>query len=571
VADTPRILILGENDRQVGALADQLRDAYEPIVPKTLEGGLSELRENDVAGICLVGVEDDPEASAALLLQHGGILQQLPEGLVLLDSSLNIVWANPRFKNLAESDESPIGQGFYDVFGTPDILGPDFCPFHTALGSGTASKSTLRVGERSYYQVQATPVITPGKSAPNMVVVTVRDISAETLQQQKLNAIYQAGLELGDLAPQEILEMSVDDRIELLKSKIVAYTQDLLEFETVEIRLVDQATKRLEPLLVSGMEKLAADRVLYAKPQGNGVTGFVAATGKSYLCEDTANDPLYLPGAPGARSSLTVPLILHDQILGTFNVESARPGAFNENDLQFLELFSREVAVALNTLELLVAEKMTTASESINAILREVARPVDEVINDAARVLERYIGHEPNVTERLQRILKHTRDIKQLIQKVGEAIAPKVAHPPLPPKPQRPKLRSKRILVADNDDSVREAAHDLLGRFGCEVETAHNGDEALLMARRFDYDVVLADIRLPDMTGYECFCGLKEIQEDLPVILMTGFGYDPDHSIVKARQAGLKAVLYKPFRIDQLLEEVEAACSTAEENTIHAE
>ncbi len=571
MAELPRILILGDNDQQVGALADQLRDAYSPVIVSSMESGLAQLGSDDIAGVCVAGVEHDPVPAAALLLQQGGLLQQLPDGLVLLDSSLNIVWCNPRFQQLATTDEPPLGRGFYDVFGTPDILGPDFCPFHTALGSGTPAKSTLRIGDRSFFQVHATPVTCMGHTAPNMVVVLVRDISAETLQQQKLNAIYQAGLELGDLAPQEILEMSVDDRIELLKSKIVHYTQDLLEFETVEIRLVDQATKRLEPLLVSGMEKLAADRELYAKPQGNGVTGFVAATGKSYLCEDTANDPLYLPGAKDARSSLTVPLVLHDHILGTFNVESTRPGAFTENDLQFLELFSREVAIALNTLELLVAEKLTTASESINAILREVARPVDEVINDAARVLERYIGHEPNVTEKLQRILKHTRDIKQLIQKVGEAIAPKVANPPVPQRPQRPKLRSKRILVADDDASVREAAHELLGRFGCEVETAHNGDEALLMARSFQYDAVLADIRLPDMTGYECFCQLREHQPDLPVILMTGFGYDPDHSIVKARQAGLKAVLYKPFRIDQLLEEVEAACCQAEENALHAE
>jgi len=38
---------------------------------------------------------------------------------------------------------------------------------------------------------------------------------------------------------------------------------------------------------------------------------------------------------------------------------------------------------------------------------------------------------------------------------------------------------------------------------------------------------------------------------------MTGFGYDPGHSIVKARQAGLQAVLYKPFRLDQLINTVE--------------
>ena len=50
---------------------------------------------------------------------------------------------------------------------------------------------------------------------------------------------------------------------------------------------------------------------------------------------------------------------------------------------------------------------------------------------------------------------------------------------------------------------------------------------------------------------------LKEMMEAVPMALMTGFGYDPGHSIVKARQAGLQAVLYKPFRLDQLLETVE--------------
>ena len=43
---------------------------------------------------------------------------------------------------------------------------------------------------------------------------------------------------------------------------------------------------------------------------------------------------------------------------------------------------------------------------------------------------------------------------------------------------------------------------------------------------------------------------------------MTGFGYDPAHSIVKARQHGLKSVLYKPFRLEQLLTEVEKAVSS---------
>jgi hypothetical protein len=52
---------------------------------------------------------------------------------------------------------------------------------------------------------------------------------------------------------------------------------------------------------------------------------------------------------------------------------------------------------------------------------------------------------------------------------------------------------------------------------------------------------------------------LQEILDPVPLVLMTGFGYDHVHSIVKPRQAGLhpKAILYKPFRLDQLLETVE--------------
>lgn len=557
----PKVLILGGNSDQTASMAETLSGRFEAVRAENMEEGLSLLHKSEFCGICLLDQSQRDLFDASLLAQAGGILSQIPDGLALLDLDLNILWSNVTFRTLAGAKEFVPQQNFYEAFGAPEILGPDLSPFHTALGSGTTAKSTLRIGEKLYFQVQVTPATPQGETTPRFLVVSVRDISGEILQQQKLNAIYQAGLELGDLAPNDLLQMSVQDRVELLKSRIVHYTKDLLEFETVEIRLLDRSTKCLEPLLVFGMDPVAAGRELHARPQGNGVTGFVAATGKSYLCEDTANDPLYLPGAPDARSSLTVPLILHEQILGTFNVESTKPGAFSENDLQFLELFSREVAVALNTLELLVAEKMTTLTESTELMLREVANPVDEVLNDAAWILERYIGHDPTVSQRLQKILKHTRDIKQLIQKVGESITPKVAHSPLPPRPQRPKLRHKRVLVADNDEAVRRAAHELLGRFGCEVETAHNGEEALLMVRSFHYDAVLADIRLPDMSGYDCFCQLGESQEGVAVILMTGFGYDPGHSIVKARQRGLKAVLYKPFRVDQLLDEVEKAVS----------
>jgi CheY-like chemotaxis protein len=560
VSVRPKLLVFGRLDAVAGESLAEFRERFEVVVPDDLREGLRLLQEGAFDGLFLAGAD---AATPGSLLDAGGILECLPDGVVLLDADLHILWASRRLRELAGREEaSLVGENFYDALGTPEILGPDFCPFHTALGSGEASKSTLRLSEKRYFEVHAQPIAGSEEEMPAYLAVVVRDISDEVLQRQKLNAIYQAGLELGDLTPHELLDMSVEERVELLKSRILHYTKDLLQYDTVEIRLLDKPSRRLEPLLAVGMQPIAENRTLYAEPTGNGVTGFVAATGKSYLCEDTHQDPLYLPGAAGARSSITVPLVFHDEILGTFNVESPRVGAFNENDLQFLELFAREIAVALNTLELLVAEKMTTASESTETILREVAGPVDEILNDAAWILERYIGHEPSVCERLNRILKDARDIKLLIQRVGENLQ---RHSPRGTgalqRPQRPKLKGKRILVVDSDESVRRAAHALLGRFGCEVETAHDGDEALLMARSFHYDAVLVDIRLPDMNGYECFMKLREIHEHLEVILMTGFGYDPAHSIVKARQHGLKSVLYKPFRLDQLLGEVEKAVS----------
>ena len=123
-------------------------------------------------------------------------------------------------------------------------------------------------------------------------------------------------------------------------------------------------------------------------------------------------------------------------------------------------------------------------------------------------------------------------------------------------------LRGKRVLVVDEDGSVREDAHRLLEGYGCIVETARSGDQAILMVRdaseKDRYDVIISDIKLPEYSGFQLMMRLKKIIDPVPMILMTGFGYDPGHSIVHALQNGLhpKARLYKPFRLDQLIDVV---------------
>jgi CheY-like chemotaxis protein len=563
LSEKSKILVVGNSLQRNRELLTQLSTVHTVEQVGSPIRALAKLSHEVFDGVYVTSEHFHDAVQLATLLQNERILREMPEGVVLLDADNTILWGNGRLAAWF-GHESVVGLNFYKLLKDPEIIGPDFCPFHTAL-AGHSSSSTLRTCDGRYFQVHAAALREDHEDPPRHLIVTVRDVTQEMLQQQKLDAIHQAGIELADLKPEEMLHMAAEQRIDLLKSNILHFTKDLLHYDVVEVRLLDQESGRLEPLLAEGMTSEAAGRELFALPQNNGVTGFVAATGKSYLCADTAQDPLYLEGAQGARSSLTVPLLLHDDVIGTFNVESPKPGAFTESDLQFLEIFCRDLAVALNTLDLLAAEMASTAKKSVEAIHSAVALPIDDILNDAVNIMERYIGHDPEVVARLRNILEHARDIKHVIQKVGRKMAPSTAHAAPWQTEERPKLKNRQILVVDADEQVRGAAHALLERYGCNVETAHNGGEAVSMVRSGQsadaYGCIIADIRLPDMNGYELMCKLGELMRPLPLVLMTGFGYDPGHSIVKARQAGLRHVLYKPFRLDQLLDTVETMVS----------
>ena len=584
MAAKPKVLCVGDPTLRDAAVIGHLQETYDVVEVNNSVEALAELVKGSFASVLIYSDEIAEKLRVGSLLQSERILEGMPDGLVLLDQQNTVFWANDWVNrwsasinsesNDADSKTALVGRDFYDLFQRPEILGNDVCPFGAAFASRKSRCTTMRCDENHFFQVHAVPVHdTDDSLSANTLIVTIRDVTVETQQQQKLAAIHQAGIELADLTTEEVFNMEVEDRIELLKSNILHYPKDLLKYDVVEIRLLGSEGGALMPLLSVGIIEEAATRPLVAEMKGNGVTGYVAATGKSYLCEDTTKDPLYIEGSVGAKSSMTVPLIQHEQVIGTFNVESPEPHAFSQDDLQFLEIFSRDVAAALNTLELLVAQQANTAQASVEAIHREVALPVDEILNDAVNVMEGYIGHEPGVVNRLERILKNARDIKQLIHKVGQELAPAEAVPQFAQGPERKFLRRKKVLVVDADEAVRGAAHSLLERYGCVVETAHEGSEATFMVRNVgneqSYDVIIADINLPDMSGYDLFMKLRDLVNPVPLVLMKGFGYDPGHAMVKARQAGLhpKGVLYKPFRLDQLLEVCETMIETYGESS----
>jgi two-component system, sensor histidine kinase SagS len=559
VPDKPRLLVIDRDSSQGKSTLDCLIHSFDCVTARTISKALALLRDQKFDAVYVDASQLSAVRWVGMMIQAEEILDAISDGVAVVDPDLKIIWANPEFQLLTNSSIQTLGAPFYRALGEPEILGPDPCPFTSAVAAKAPASTAIKFGGNRYLRLTVTPVFDASSTLTHLIALT-RETTDETQQQLKVNAIHQAGDELADLTPDELAEMAVDERTDLLKLNIARHMKDLMGLDFIEIRLLDRLSHRLIPLLTEGMTPLAANRELYASKENNGVTGFVAATGVSYVCPDTTKDPLYLEGAAGSRSSLTVPLIIHGIVIGTLNVESPQPNAFDDRDRQFIEIYGRNIAAALNTLELLQAEKVSTASASVEAINRELALPLDDIITDATTVLDRYAGHDEDIIARLRHLLYRAREIRSLIHKAGSTVAP-------PQKAARempaPRLAGTRLLVVDADETVRRSAHHLLGCQGANVETARDAHEAIALMRQAPYSAALADIRLPDLDGYETFKRLREVQPNVPIILMTGFGWDPSHSIVKARQDGLQTVLYKPFRADRLMDAVEQALRSA--------
>jgi GAF domain-containing protein len=559
VGDRHRILFVCNPSDSLESLPEALRSSADVQVVHNPLRALARIAREKYDGVYVAADHLQNAVRLGRLLENDRILEGMPDAVALLDSELTILWANHVFLEWCNRG-NVVGEQFFGALSTPEVVGPEEHPLLAALRTGHATSALLRTEQNRFFQLHAAPVIDPSDRTRH-VVVSLRDVTLEMQQQQKLAAIQDAGRELADLKPEEIFDMPVEDRIELLKSNILHCTKDLLKFDVVEIRLMEKSG-RLIPLLEVGMDPEAAHRDLYARESDNGVTGFVAATGKSYLCEDTANDPLYLTGAQGAKSSLTVPLKLHNEVIGTFNVESPQPHAFTDADLQFLQIFCRDVAVSLNTLQLLAAQRMNAAQESVEEIHRQVAVPIDLIVCDATYVTERLEKVDPEMRARLEQILSTARGIKDVIHKVGRTLAPTDAVPVLGPE-KREKLKGKRVLVVDGDERVRSAAHALLEPHDCVVETVQRGSEAESLFRHglpaYNYHAVISGIKLPDMSGFDLMMRLQPMVHPVPMILTQEFGWDAGHTLVKARQAGLHpcGCVIKPFKERQLLDTLE--------------
>jgi two-component system response regulator AtoC len=111
-------------------------------------------------------------------------------------------------------------------------------------------------------------------------------------------------------------------------------------------------------------------------------------------------------------------------------------------------------------------------------------------------------------------------------------------------------MKSKKILIVDDDQTMRMALADSLETSGFDVCIAENGDEALKMFAKNNFEVVVTDMRMPKMGGMDVLKEIKKISPQTPVILITAYG--TVKTAVEAMKEGAAEFIMKPFSLDDL-------------------
>ena len=109
---------------------------------------------------------------------------------------------------------------------------------------------------------------------------------------------------------------------------------------------------------------------------------------------------------------------------------------------------------------------------------------------------------------------------------------------------------AERLLIVDDDQSMRSALFESLSSCGYEVDTAENGADALVKFKDGKFAVVVTDMRMPKMSGMDVLRGVKRISPQTPVILITAYG--TVNTAVEAMKEGASEFIMKPFSLDDL-------------------
>ncbi len=228
-------------------------------------------------------------------------------------------------------------------------------------------------------------------------------------------------------------------------------------------------------------------------------------------------------------------------------------------------------------------DQLATLCEVAVGFSHEINNSLEVLVNHL-NLLQQYVRRVATdedyivESERLESVEQHVQKIQEITRRIGEmaeegeygtkeylggrmmadlGLKGKVKVEAGQKEQDGSSLEGLRLLVVDDDLGVCHSLKDLLQGERCLVEMAPSGKKAMEVLEKKEFDLILSDVVMPDMDGYELYHEVKKQYPSLPVILMTAFYYDKDHVIKRSCLEGLQGVIFKkpidPARLKKVI------------------
>ena len=254
----------------------------------------------------------------------------------------------------------------------------------------------------------------------------------------------------------------------------------------------------------------------------------------------------------GLKSMIAVPVFSGEKLWGILTAFSREKFKFKEEDAKIINLLGGQIGGLLdlfshylreNLDELLV--QILGTIELLNFRYRDRKNvPVSEILDAQNRLKNRVLSYAAGVAqahpedltiEEIKLSPGNELNIEEVITIQGE-------------KKKPPK--AKKVLVIDDQPIVTDLLVDVLERMNYKSEVASCGKDGVEMFEKNTYDLVMTDLGMPDISGWEVSKTIKQKNPHVPVVVITGWGVDPDPN--KMKDSKVDFIINKPFQIDQL-------------------
>ncbi|MFQ6087471.1 MAG: GAF domain-containing protein [Candidatus Methanofastidiosia archaeon] len=216
----------------------------------------------------------------------------------------------------------------------------------------------------------------------------LRDVTERKEMENKLKTLYQLGQEL---------ELSLD--LNEISEKVLDACEKVLDFKMIAIFLIDEETQEL---YIKAQREYPKDiwNFRLSLKEGRGITTWVAKNGKPVIVPDILRDSRYVEGDPRVKSELAVPIKFRGKVLGVLNAESEELDAYDEKDLELLQILASYTGTAMENARLF--EEIKNTKDYLENIVESAAEAVIALdtkgriltFNRGAEIIMRYKAFE---------------------------------------------------------------------------------------------------------------------------------------------------------------------------------